>query len=707
MSFKPDVVGRGYLQTALRVERRPGRLPHLPTREEMLELLEWMDEAGVQAWWYSVCAKGCYPIFPSKYLPHHPDAQEGLYEWFTEECHRRDIVIASWAYLNTSPYLTQEHPDWCQQFLEPIHPVQLSDEAREYQAERHLRLYGMQNPVPCLNSPYGQLLKDFCVEVVNDLGFDGIWFDGYGIGAPTTWPAPKMGCCCPRCAKQFKDETGLDMPMFEDYSNADFRRFLQWRQQFLAKYSYELAEYVRDHNKTALIAFKNHQPWARNQDVACPLVEVNWDALSTQELAGQPFHAMLMLKYLRAVSDRYTPELWTSPGGLDVVPDHLIYFGMLCMTSGGFCALGSPSDSIEFLQALGDALKPRAPYVGGQPWRYAGIVLSWNTKEFAFGGDHDPAWHSVHGIHNLLLHAHWPSEIILDNQVRLDYLKSFPVVILSDVRCLTNEQAQALEEYVEQGGLLLVTCQTGSMDDIGQPREKGVLDDLLGIVGRRTGKVPPRIVLPEGEWGAQLPSSFELSPPPHVPSAACEEDVWAEFTDDIEVLAYGGAAGKEGGAFTTSRESPGNAAHVLVTRKVGEGRVIYLNRDIGGYYSCAANRRYRELVIAALSQYTTPPFEVEALPHVVVTAWRQDDGRTFFHILSQPQNLRTLQAPGHVSSMDIGTIPPTGPVTIRVPGCIKQATRPVSGDPVDLEVADGISTIRIENVDKHDVLVVE
>ena len=35
-----------------------------------------------------------------------------------------------------------------------------------------------------------------------------------------------------------KDETGLDMPLFEDYSKPDLRRFLQWRQQFLAIYSY-------------------------------------------------------------------------------------------------------------------------------------------------------------------------------------------------------------------------------------------------------------------------------------------------------------------------------------------------------------------------------------------------------------------------------------------------------------------------------------
>ena len=30
----------------------------------------------------------------------------------------------------------------------------------------------------CYNSPYGEILPQLIVEIVKDVGFDGVWFDG-------------------------------------------------------------------------------------------------------------------------------------------------------------------------------------------------------------------------------------------------------------------------------------------------------------------------------------------------------------------------------------------------------------------------------------------------------------------------------------------------------------------------------------------------
>ncbi len=705
MNYQPDKIGGGYLETAVRIERRPGIPPYYPTREEMLRLIEFVEASGAQAWWYSCAGKGSYPLFPSKYLPSVPQAEAGLFEWFTEQCHSRDIVIFSWEYLSTSPLTTREHPDWCMQFLQPI------EGAYGGRIDRHLEVYGNQNPAPCFNSPYGELLMDYCVEVIEELGFDGIWFDGCFMGPANTWPGGRIGCCCPRCQKQFKDETGLDLPIFEDWSDPVFRRFIQWRQQFFADYWHRLCQHVRARSKTGLIGLNNFQRWPHSTGIGCPLNEVNFDGLSCAEISQQPWQAFLMMKYLRAVSNIHTPELWMqhNPYGPNGEPDHMIYFGELCMTAGGFHAEGqpvNPGDNIPTLRAMVDELSPRIPYVGGEPPRFAGIVLSSNTKDFAFAGDDKPTWRSVHGLHNLLMHAHWPSEIILDNQVRLDYLKTFPLVILSDVRCLSDEQARALEDYVKQGGLLLVTAQSGTMDDIGQPREPGVLDDLIGITTRYADRLPPMEVVPNGDWARDLPAYFRFWPAGRYATEDYRsDDLWAEFADDVEVLAWGAECDDDAGqSLTTSQEDPQAAPHALVTRQVGEGRVIYINRDIGGFYSATPYREYRETVIALLSAYTVPPYAVDALPHVVVTVWKQEDGRLFIHVLSQPQNLRSVAPAPHV---DIGTVPPTGPVTITLPFAVKQATRPVTGAPVELKVADGSSTICIENVDRHDVIVVK
>ena len=96
------------------------------------------------------------------------------------------------------------------------------------------------------------------------------------------------------------------------------------------------------------------------------------------------------------------------------------------------------------------------------------------------------------------------------------------------------------------------------------------------------------------------------------------------------------------------------------------------------------------------------------MPHVVVTLWRQPDDRWFIHVLSQSSWLRRLPY-GYEKALlcDMATIPPSGRVTIRLPWEVASVCRPITNGPVSLNVSGGVSTIEIDGVDKHDVLVVE
>ena len=60
--------------------------------------------------------------------------------------------------------------------------------------------------------------------------------------------------------------------------------------------------------------------------------------------------------------------------------------------------------------------------------------------------------------------------------------KKFKVIILPKTVCLSDKEAQALKEFVYDGGILIADYLCGMMDQHGKGREKGVLDDLFGIV---------------------------------------------------------------------------------------------------------------------------------------------------------------------------------------------------------------------------------
>lgn len=698
MNYKPEVVGRGYLQACLRVENRPGSPPRPEDKDEILERLDALHAAGVPAWWYSVSAKGSHPLFPSKVLPHHPDAVPGMYEWLSEEAHKRDMVLCSWEYLCTAPYLIREHPEYAMQFLEPKTPLTMPEEARRRARERHEKAYGGVNPVPCYLSPYGDMLKEFCVEVFEDLGFDAIWFDGCFMSATNTTPGMPMGCCCPRCAAKFRADTGLAIPRVEDWDDPEFRVFIKWRYAGLGDYMRSLCQHVRTESKHGLVCFNHFQRMGHATGLGCPLNPLDVDGLVTAEVDQAPYQAIVQLKYLRAISNRHPQELWIhqQPGGPNADPDDMAYFGMLCMTGGGHMALGlsaEPKDLVTTLSTIVERLGPRAPYVGGEPFRYAGIVLSSNTKDFAFAGDDGPTWRSVHGIHNILMHAHLPSEIILDGQVTLEHLRTFHLVILSDVRCLSDQQAQHLTDYVDGGGVLLATAATGILDEMGWERERGALDDLMGVVGRDPASPAPNTVRPIGTWAEGLAPCLYLDGFRYgQPADAYQDPLWVEFQDGVTVLAEG-----------DDEASP----PAITAREVGHGQVIFINRDIGGFYSRTPSRQYREVVTALLLAYRQPPYRVDAMPHVAVTAWRQRAGRIVFHLLAQIHELCYLPATVGRPHLDMGSAPPSGPVRIDVPWQVQRAWRPVSSGAVSLRVEGDRSTITVDGVDQHDLIVLE
>jgi len=60
--------------------------------------------------------------------------------------------------------------------------------------------------------------------------------------------------------------------------------------------------------------------------------------------------------------------------------------------------------------------------------------------------------------------------------------KKFRVIILPKTVCLSEKEAQTLKEFVYHGGILIADYLCGIMDQQGRGREKGILDDLFGIV---------------------------------------------------------------------------------------------------------------------------------------------------------------------------------------------------------------------------------
>lgn len=692
--------GFGYANAILRMEHRPQHLPY--SREKLIEILDLFEAHGVDAWWYSIAVIPSLVAFPSKVLPY---SEHGVpveeYRWLTAESHRRGIAIYSHYCMLAAPLLLQEHPEWGAVYLEE---------------DTH------STRVPCLNSPYGKLLKHFAVEVVNDLGFDGLWLDCTGLDGHNG--QMRWMCGCNQCRALFHAETGRKMPLIVDFTNLDFRHYVAWRQQSYMRYWQSLTDYVHQNNPSALLVFNVMNRLNGGNERAIPLLEQDIDALLASEVGWRLNQTLLQIKYLRAMMNRrFPPESWqgfsdgtalSSPGRPDPDAAGLKLFALACATAGGYASFGMGGGENSWtLRALAQSLKPVHPFIGGEPVRAVGLVLSDATLAFAHRADDPalaiqqpnfwrgsiPAWRAVHGAHNLLNSLHIPSEIVLENQFRPEVLDQYALVLLSDIQCLSNEQAQALKAYVERGGVLLATAATGTRDELGTKRKRGVLDDLFGITWQ--AETPSHLVLKGMKSilpDKDLPGEFMISGAGRV--FGVDEGVTRQIEADVIYPQF---------RRTPTGDLPADPPEIIsgvaiVERAHGRGKVIYIAQNFGYVYAQTPNPRTRAVIAALINPYITLPYKIDAPWNVAVSAWWQADNLVF-HVLNQPALMLMLDDHNEPAHPD--EITPTGPVILRLNSDYRIRYITQDGETPHIAQNSGSLTVTFPYLSMHAVIVCE
>ena len=94
----------------------------------------------------------------------------------------------------------------------------------------------------------------------------------------------------------------------------------------------------------------------------------------------------------------------------------------------------------------------------------------------------------VEGFYSVLVEARIPFDFVHEEDLSEAALSNYSTLILPNVALPSNAQVAALEAFVNRGGSLLATFETGLYDETGKPRPDFALGKLFGI--RKAG---PRI----------------------------------------------------------------------------------------------------------------------------------------------------------------------------------------------------------------------
>lgn len=201
-----------------------------------------------------------------------------------------------------------------------------------------------------------------------------------------------------------------------------------------------------------------------------------------------------------------------------------------------------------------------------------------------------------------------------------DRLARYPLVVAPNLHLLNAKTAQALMDYVQGGGHLLLGPRAGVRDDEGsllQPGQLGPLEDMLGA-RIDLAEVPPAPIAMNGPLGT------------------AQAQIWAERITpqaaDVEPLYnYGKADG-------WLDNSPG-----VVTRKVGKGRITY----VGAWLDDAA---LGKLLAWACRQSDVMP-HWNAIPEGVEVNARKGKGGMVYTLVNWSEKTAKIALPRPMQDM--------------------------------------------------------
>jgi hypothetical protein len=120
--------------------------------------------------------------------------------------------------------------------------------------------------------------------------------------------------------------------------------------------------------------------------------------------------------------------------------------------------------------------------------RVADVGLYFSSRTRDWWGRERPAdyFQSFQGAHKAMVYEHLPWAVVLDENASLATLRQFPIVMLPNTAILSASEVALFRRYVEAGGRLLITGQSGQFDRQGKPLVESALGELIGakVLGR-------------------------------------------------------------------------------------------------------------------------------------------------------------------------------------------------------------------------------
>ncbi len=644
--------------------RKPFRVFQTNLREtdadlDVAAVLDHITGIGANTWLLNTA--GIVAFYPSRLSFQHPSPwlarrpSGDLIKDAIRQAHERDVrVISRLDMSKIHREIAEANPDWC-----------FVDRFGDYQI--YNGLYST-----CPSGPYyGERLLDILTEVLDECQPDGFFFNMFNFNQ-LDYSGVRHGVCqCLNCAMRFRERHGLELPTEEDLDDPVYLEWLDYTRTTLAERSTSVRELIKRHSPDiGLFMGTGGDVDFREANNAVDRPEPLWVHWAGELVRGALGHKASKPVVVNSVMFLDIPYRFTAeqPG---LVGLHLAQ----TMAHGG-----SP---MAYVVGTNEVFRPQAYEVVREVLTFhrdhqdlyadlssaarVAIVSSRRSME-AYGGSAgaEAVLKERRGLYRALVHAHIPFDIISDDDLEAstpsELLARYDVLVLPNVAALSDEQGAKLDAYVDDGGGLVATFDTGSFTEAGTPRSEIALSSLGAsrILTRHAGRTVRSAYLRLPEDGNQIGPNrlVALDRAFNVVSTRPDAETFGTF---VPASRYGPP---EKCHWQIETHHPG-----LVWYRHGKGRTAYIPWPVGALYHDLSLVEYRGLVATAIKQVNSHGLQLRttAPPQVELTVGRQvDSGRTLVHAVNYSgHNGRSFTDPLTLRDISITLAGGTGSVEAK------------------------------------------
>ncbi|MFH5181617.1 hypothetical protein ACHHV8_02685 [Paenibacillus sp. TAB 01] len=344
----------------------------------------------------------------------------------------------------------------------------------------------------------------------------------------------------------------------------------------------------------------------------------------------------------------------------------------------------------------------------------ANIGLLWSQENTEFYGRDDVEekvslpWH---GFVRAMTRARIPFLPVHADHIDREAAK-LSLLILPDLAAMTDAQCEAVQRFVESGGSLLFTGMAATLNEWGERRGPFPLERVTGL--RHLHEVAGTEGKSSSNWEVfETHNYFRLPEDRHPVVAGFEETATLPFGGSVRLVESDGRLHPIATyipdypiyppEFSWVREPHTDIPVMLAGEHPAGGRIFYFAGDVDRSYGRTFLPDLGDLLANAVKWAANDslPVKIEGPGYLDCKLYKQD-GRWILHIVNLSG---TNQNPGYVEEFL-----PVGPlkVSIRTGETAPQrALLRVAGTELKPAAADGWTTLQLDSVVSHELIVLE